>query len=104
MLTGPRAGGGIGRRSRLRALWANSPWRFESSPAHDESPVFIGVFASSPSSPRDGEDARGNTRGNKRHYIVSWPAPLLRAPLLPLCPYDGEPAAVPEEWRCRSCC
>ena len=53
----------------MRALWANSPWRFESSPAHDERPVFIGVFASSPSSSRDGEDARGNTRGNSDYEI-----------------------------------
>src|SRR5262245_42107700 len=28
------AGGGIGRRARLRALWAVGPWRFKSSPAH----------------------------------------------------------------------
>src|SRR5207244_12096020 len=30
----PRAGGGIGRRARLRALWPDGPWRFKSSPAH----------------------------------------------------------------------
>src|SRR6185312_10990314 len=30
----PRAGGGIGRRARLRALWPIGPWRFKSSPAH----------------------------------------------------------------------
>ena len=30
----PRAGGGIGRRARLRALWPVGPWRFKSSPAH----------------------------------------------------------------------
>lgn len=28
-----RAGGGIGRRVRLRGVWGN-PWRFKSSPAH----------------------------------------------------------------------
>src|SRR6266516_2846425 len=28
------AGGGIGRRARLRALWAVGPWRVKSSPAH----------------------------------------------------------------------
>src|SRR5919109_843095 len=31
---GPRAGGGIGRRARLRALWPVWAWRFKSSPAH----------------------------------------------------------------------
>ena len=28
------AGGGTGRRARLRALWEIIPWRFKSSPAH----------------------------------------------------------------------
>src|SRR3954471_9283958 len=94
MLTEPRAGGGIGRRARLRALWANSPWRFESSPAHDEKPAEHGLFASSPSSARDGGDARDNTRDNEllsRPARPDSPGWLLYGGPVALCP-SSEPA------------
>jgi hypothetical protein len=44
ILAVPSARGGIGRRARLRALWTNSPWWFESTRAHLGSPALRGFF------------------------------------------------------------
>ena len=44
ILPAPGAGGGIGRRARLRALWTNSPWWFESTRAHWEKTRSGGSF------------------------------------------------------------
>src|SRR4051812_21977996 len=43
----PRAGGGIGRRARLRALWAVWPVEVRVLFGAFEKPVFIGVFGPS---------------------------------------------------------
>src|SRR3954452_23884283 len=61
----PCAGGGIGRRARLRALWAEWPVEVRVLFGALEKPVFIGLFAFSEAAATGGYEARGNSRGNK---------------------------------------
>ena len=61
------ARGGIGRRARLRALWTNSPWWFESTRAHCGKPRFAGLSCFSTllySTVLAGLEPRGNNFGN----------------------------------------
>src|SRR3954452_8683918 len=58
----PRAGGGIGRRARLRALWAVWPVEVRVLFGALEKPVFIGLFVVSGSPAGDADGTRDDER------------------------------------------
>src|SRR4051812_49118923 len=102
----PRAGGGIGRRARLRALWAEWPVEVRVLFGALEKPVFVGLFGPSSLSLESAAGPRDNTRDNKRRQIVS-PASRMTVALRPaaaaLCPDDGTETGR-GRGRCATCC